>query len=116
MQDYVETEEHEQIHKDQDAFIEAEVKSAKVESDEDQAPVSAKVALKCCQLLRLKFERSYRDTRIFQSDFDKMSSVIRKYPETRAKQLDTPARDCAASSAFTSVACKEKSIVDFING
>uniref|UniRef100_M4BLZ6 Uncharacterized protein n=1 Tax=Hyaloperonospora arabidopsidis (strain Emoy2) TaxID=559515 RepID=M4BLZ6_HYAAE len=50
--DYVETEDHEQIHEDQDAFIEAEVKSAKVESDEDQAPVSAKVALKCCQLLR----------------------------------------------------------------
>ena len=40
----------EQIHEEQEALIEAEVEPADVESDEDQAPVSAKEALKCCLL------------------------------------------------------------------
>ena len=51
--DYVEIEDHEQIHEEQEALIEAEVEPAEVESDEDQAPVSAKEALKCCLLFFL---------------------------------------------------------------
>ena len=39
---YVEIKDHEQIHEEQEALIEADVEPAEVESDEDQAPVSAK--------------------------------------------------------------------------
>ena len=88
MDDYVEIGYHEQIHEEQEALIEAEVEPAEVESDEDQAPVSAKEALKCCLLLRSYFIRSDEATRIIQSDLDKMSSVIRKNRHARAKQLD----------------------------
>ena len=86
--DYVEIEDHEQIHEEQEALIEAEVEPAEVESDEDQAPVSAKEALKCCLLLRSYFIRSDADTQIIQSDLDKMTSVICKNRHARAKQLD----------------------------
>ena len=55
--DYVEIEDYEQIHEEQEALIEAEVEPAEVESDEGQAPVSAKEALKCCLLLRSYFIR-----------------------------------------------------------
>ena len=83
--DYIEIEHHEQIHKEQDALIEAEVEPAEVERYEDQAPVSAEEAPKCCLLLRSYFIRSDADTRIIQSDLDKMSSVIRKNGHARAK-------------------------------
>ena len=55
---------HEQIHEEQEALNRAEAEPAEVESDEDQAPVSAKEALKCCLLLHLYFIRSHRDTPI----------------------------------------------------
>ena len=86
--DYVEIEDYEQIHEEQEALIEAEVEPAEVESDEDQAPVSAKEALTCCLLLRSYFIRSDANTRIIHSDLDKMSSVIHKNRYARAKQLD----------------------------
>ena len=88
VEDYVEIEDHEQIHEDQEALVEAEVEPAEVESDEDQASVGAKEALNCCLILRSYFIRSDADTRIIQSDMDKMSSVIRKNRHARAKQLD----------------------------
>ena len=56
--DYVETEDHKQIHEEQEALIEPEVEPAEVESGEDQAPVSAKEALKFCLLSRSYFIRS----------------------------------------------------------
>ena len=40
--DFVEIEDHEKIHEVKEALIEAEVEPAEVESDEGQAPVSAK--------------------------------------------------------------------------
>ena len=88
MDGYVEIEDHKQIHIEQDGMIKAEEKPAEVGSDEDQAPVSAKEAPKPCLLLRSYFARSYGDTRIIQSDLDKISSVICKNWHSRAKQLD----------------------------
>ena len=87
VQNYVEILDHEKIHEEQDALIEAETKPGEVESDEDQAPVRAKEEVKCCQLLRSYFVRSYRDTRIVQADLDKMSSIIRKNRHAKAEQL-----------------------------
>ena len=86
--DYVEIEDHEQIHEEQEDMIEAEVNPAEVDRDEDQAPVSAKQALKYCLLLRSYFIRSAEDTRIIKSHLYKMSSGIRKTWHARAKQLD----------------------------
>ena len=86
--DYVEIEDHEQIHEEQEDMIEAEVNLAEVDRDEDQAPVSTKQARKCCLLLRSYFIRSAEDTRIIKSDLDKMSSVIQKPWHARAQQLD----------------------------
>ncbi|CAI5732649.1 unnamed protein product [Hyaloperonospora brassicae] len=40
--DYVEIEDRRQIYEEQEALIETEVEPAEVESDKDQAPVSAK--------------------------------------------------------------------------
>ena len=88
MYDYGEIEDHEQIYEEQAALIEAELEPAEVKSDEDQSPVSAKEALKCCLLLCSYFIRSDVDTRNIQSDLDTMSSVIRKNRHSRAKQLD----------------------------
>ena len=67
VQNYFEIEDHEQIHEEQEALTEAEAEPAEVESDEDQALVSAKEALKCCLHLPMYFVRSYKDTRIVQS-------------------------------------------------
>ena len=86
--DYAEIEDHEQTHEEQEALIEAEVELTEVESDEDEAHVSAKEELKCCLLLRSYFIRSYEDTRIVQSDLDKIKSVMSKNRSARAKQLD----------------------------
>ena len=88
MDDYVEIEDHEQINEEQEHLIEAEVEPAEVKSDEDQAPVSAKEALKCCLLLRSYFIRSDEDTRIIQSDLDKMSLITHKNWHAREKQSD----------------------------
>ena len=71
-----------------DDFNEAESEPAEVERDEDQAPVSAKEELKCCLLLISYFVRSDEDSRIIQSDLEKMLSIIRKNHHARAKQLD----------------------------
>ena len=68
-------------------MIEAEVEPVEVESDENYASVSAKKALKCCLLLRSYFISSYEDTRLVQSDMDKMSAVIRNNRHARAKSL-----------------------------
>ena len=46
----------------------------------------------------------------------KLSWPSRSSPWAKVLLSALPAQDRAASSAFTSVACKEKSIVDFING
>ena len=59
-----------------------------MESDEDQAPVSVKEALRCWLPLRSYFIRSDEDKQIIQSYLDNMSSVIRKTRHARAKQLD----------------------------
>ena len=74
--------------KKQDVPIEAEAEPGEVESDEDQAPFSAKEAPTCCLLLHLYFVRSYRDTCIVQSDTGKISSGIRKNRHARAKRID----------------------------
>ena len=58
------------------------------ESDDDQAPVSAKESLKCCLLVRSYFILLDEDKRIRQADLDKMSSVIRKNRRAKAKQID----------------------------
>ena len=41
VENYVEIEDHEQVHEEQEDLIEAGAESAEVESDEDQVPVSA---------------------------------------------------------------------------
>ena len=61
MLDYVVMEDHEQIHDEQEALIQAEADPAEFEIDEAQTPVSAKEELKFCLLLCLYFVRSYRD-------------------------------------------------------
>ena len=88
VQDYVEIKDHEKIHEEQNAPIKAKAEPAEVERDEDQAPVSAKEALRCYLLLRSHFVSSYRDVHIVQSDMDEMSSGIRKNRQARSKQLD----------------------------
>lgn len=88
VEDYVDIEDDEQIHEEPDAMVDAESQPMDVESDEDEAPVNAKEALKCCLLLRAYFVRSDEDTHLIQSHLDKMSTVIRKNRRAGAKQLD----------------------------
>ena len=48
-------EDHKNIHEEQEALIEAKAEPAEVVSEEDQAPVKSKEAVRCCLRLRLYF-------------------------------------------------------------